>query len=257
MPESTIAIVAAGAPLYLSTPVTYAHFSFVSADEFEESRTRASSVTALTCLSAASARTCAPFRSTATPSIDRKFLTFFLATPRTSATALAAWLPALPWTMTLNVPAGFACTDDSSEGVTYALRSCFDGLAAAPKGTSTTSAKVANSAERRLPLPQSAFEREPSPRLPLPQSALARTPRRCSPFLIPLLSRPQLTSSNVGRRLPGFLTLLRYTRESSPVRVTSRARIPSLVSCACLFRLPPRSRSRAPRAGSRVSPEPD
>ena len=91
--------------------------------------------------------------------------------------------------MTLKVSVAFACPAESSEGVTYALASCFEGLAAAPKGTITTSASVAKRAARRLPLPQSAFEREPSSRLPLPQSALARTPRRCSPSLIPLLSQ--------------------------------------------------------------------
>src|SRR5919108_3827325 len=96
--------------------------------------------------------------------------------------------------MTLKLPAGFACTADSSDGVTYAATSfCFDVPAAAPNGTSATSASVAHSTVRRLPLPQSAFEREPSPRLPLPQRTLARTPRRPSPFLIPLLSNPQLT----------------------------------------------------------------
>jgi hypothetical protein len=92
--------------------------------------------------------------------------------------------------MTLKLEPGFACAPDSSVGITYAVTSsCFEGLAAAPNGTSTTRASVAHSTIRRLPLPQSAFDREPSPRLPLPQRTLARTPRRWSPFLIPLLSK--------------------------------------------------------------------
>ena len=75
IPESTIAIVAAGAPLYLSTPVTYGHFSLLSMEpEAAESRTRASGVTALTCLSLASASTCAPLSWTAIASIERKSL---------------------------------------------------------------------------------------------------------------------------------------------------------------------------------------
>ena len=45
-----------------------------------------------------------------------------------------------------------------------------------PSGTTSVRTSVARSAVRRLPFPQSAFEREPVPRFPLPQSALARTP---------------------------------------------------------------------------------
>src|SRR6266550_3350396 len=161
MPESTTAIVAAGALLYLFTPVTYGHFSLLS-PEVPDRRTRASSVTAETCLSLASISTCAPLSSTATPSIERKSLTCFLASPRTSATALAAWLPPLPCTMTLKLPAAFACAAESSGGVTYALgASSLDGLAEAPRGTRTTSARVASTAVRRLPLPQSALARTP------------------------------------------------------------------------------------------------
>jgi hypothetical protein len=97
MPESTTAIVAAGALAYLLTPVTYGHFSWlltlaVAADR----RTRASAVIAVTCLSAASARICAPVSSTATPSIELRLRTAFSCVPSTSATAFAAWLPALP-----------------------------------------------------------------------------------------------------------------------------------------------------------------
>ena len=51
MPESTTAIVAAGAPPYLFTPVTNGHFSLLV--DAAESRTRASAVIAVTCLSAA------------------------------------------------------------------------------------------------------------------------------------------------------------------------------------------------------------
>ena len=89
MPESTIAIVAAGAagftPLaqYFWTPVTYGHFSVLTAAR----RMRASGVIAVTCLSPASARICVPVRSMATPSIELNVRAAFMETPRTSATA--------------------------------------------------------------------------------------------------------------------------------------------------------------------------
>src|SRR6476469_8422109 len=97
--------------------------------------------------------------------------------------------------MTSKLPFAFDCAEDRSDGVTNAVRlSAFDGLAAAPRGTMTTSARVASSAVRRFPLPHKALEREPVPRFPLPQSALARTPRRLSPFrILSHSSRPQLT----------------------------------------------------------------
>ena len=220
MPESTIAIVAAGAPLYLSTPVTYGHFSLLSTEaDAAERRTRASGVIAVMCLSLASARSCAPLSWTATPSIERKALYAFLSAPSTSAIAFAAWLPPLPWTMTLKAPVAFDCADDRSDGVTNAVGpSAFDGLADAPSGTSTTRANVARSAVRRLPLPHKAFERESPPRLPLPHSALARTPRRRSPFRIPtpLLSKPQLTRRNVESRPVQFVTLLGHAAKVPP-----------------------------------------
>src|SRR5689334_21317557 len=131
--------------------------------------------------------------------------------------------------MTSKLPFAFDCAEDSSDGVTNAVRpSPFDGLAAAPKGTSTASASVASSAVRRFPLPHKALEREPVPRLPLPQSALARTPRRLSPFRIflPAPLEPQLTQltrRNVESRLSRYVTLPGYNPESSPERVTSNA----------------------------------
>ena len=96
MPESTTAIVAAGAPgfaplaQYFCTPVTYGHFSFAGGGARAERRTRASGVIAVTCLSAATARICVPVRSTATPSIEVKVRAVLSETPRTSATACAA-----------------------------------------------------------------------------------------------------------------------------------------------------------------------
>ena len=89
MPESTIAIVAAGAAelyevaQYLFTPVTNGHFGVAAA----ESCTRASAVIASTCLSPASAKICAPVNCTATPSIELKVRVTLMDTPRTSATA--------------------------------------------------------------------------------------------------------------------------------------------------------------------------
>src|SRR5437868_15091076 len=103
------------------------------------------------------------------------------------------------------------------------MSSCLDGLAAAPSGTSTTRTSVAHSTIRRLPLPQSALEREPSPRLPLPQRTLARTLRRLSPLLIPLLSKARSDPNrNVGPDRRAFVTLSWDGAQSSLVRVTSR-----------------------------------
>ena len=85
MPESTTAIVAAGAEVYLVTPATKGHFSLPC--ERAERRTRESAVIAVTCLSAASVTICAPVRSTATPSIELKVRAVFRERWRTSATA--------------------------------------------------------------------------------------------------------------------------------------------------------------------------
>ena len=220
MPESTIAIVAAGAaglvPLaqYFCTPVTNGHFSFVvvaaaAVAVVEERRTGASAVIAVTCLWAATARIWAPVRATATPSIEVKVRAVFSERPRTSATACAAWLPPLPWTITENVSAGRVWAETRSPGATKASTFFGPGTAAALSGNARVRASVASSAVRRFPLPQSAFEREPVPRLPLPQSALARTSRRWPPLLINLLPSPQLTNRNVGSGGVTYLTRLR------------------------------------------------
>src|SRR5690242_16514719 len=136
--------------------------------------------------------------------------------------------------MTSKLPFAFDCAEDSSDGVTNAVRpSPFDGLAAAPKGTSTASASVASSAVRRFPLPHKALEREPVPRLPLPQSALARTLRRKSPFrILSRSSRPAVDRRNVKSRFRRYVTLLGHKSENSPVRVIRSAWVASLAPCA-------------------------
>ncbi|MBA3733929.1 MAG: hypothetical protein H0W90_01840 [Actinobacteria bacterium] len=102
MPESTIAIVAAGAEVYFCTPVTNGHFSLT--DEADERRTRESAVIAVTCLSAATVRTCAPVDSHA---VDRAEGSSGLhGEAENAGDRVRAWFSPLPWTITENVSAG-------------------------------------------------------------------------------------------------------------------------------------------------------
>src|ERR671924_1177157 len=215
MPESTIAIVAAGAagltPVdqYLATPVTYGHFSLL---EFAERRIGASGVIALTRLSAASVRICPPVSCTARPSIERRPRTPFLS-PARSASACAAWLPAFPCTMTAKVSPECALAASSRLGVTNESLTVFPEPtpAAAPRGSTKARASVVSNAVRRL-LPQSALPREPLSRL-LPQSALARSSARQPPVLIPLPLKPAVTGRNVESQRMRDVTLLRYAAQ--------------------------------------------